>query len=116
MPVVLPALALISGSKLTTELRCLHACHGTATLKLIAVGATLTHVTFRLNNAGKATLDLPLSSAGRAKLARYKQLAVQLTVVVTVGSSRPGTYVSTLELTRKLPPTNGGTPLGKARQ
>jgi hypothetical protein len=105
MPLVLPALALISGNQLTTQLRCLHACHGTATLKLIGSGAALTHVTFKLTSTSTTTLHLALNSGGRAKLARYKQLAVQLTVVVTVGSGRPSTYVSVLELTRKLPPT-----------
>jgi hypothetical protein len=105
MPIVLPALALISGTELTTDLRCAARCHGTASLRLPGVtrGSPLAQLSFKLTSSSTATLHLTLSSAARTKLAHLKQLAVQLTVVVTVGSGRPNTFTSSLELTRTLP-------------
>jgi hypothetical protein len=105
MPITLPALGLLSGNQVTTQLRCHTSCHGTATLHLAGSSATLAQINFKISGSSIATLRLTLSSAARAKLARYKVLAVQLTVVVTVGSSRPSTFASSLELTRKLPPS-----------
>jgi hypothetical protein len=46
---------------------------------------------------------MTLKPSALASLARTQRLAVQLTVVVSVGRGRPSTFVSTLELTRKLP-------------
>ena len=117
MPILLPALALISGSQLTTELRCHARCHGTASLRLPGVtsGSPLAQLNFKLTNSSTATLHLTLSSAARAKLARYKQLAVQLTVVVTIGSGRPSKFTSSLELTRTLP-GSGSKSTSKARR
>jgi hypothetical protein len=105
MPIMLPALALVSGKQVTTEVRCHASCHGTASLHLSGSSTTLAHVNFKVTGSSIATLHLTLSSAGSAKLAAVKQLTVQLTVVVTVGSGRPTTFTSSLELTHKLPAT-----------
>ncbi|HXR29016.1 MAG TPA: hypothetical protein VN772_05500, partial [Solirubrobacteraceae bacterium] len=105
MPILLPAVALIKGNQLTTELRCRTTCRGTASLRLTGAtsGSPLAQLKFKLTNSSTATLHLTLSSVARAKLARYKQLAVALTVSVTIGSGRPTTFTSSLELTRTLP-------------
>jgi hypothetical protein len=103
MPITLPALGLLSASQITTELRCHTSCHGTATLHLAGSSSTLAKVNFKIKGSSVATLRLTLSAAARARLAKVKTLAVQLTIAVTVGSGRPSTFSSPLELTRKLP-------------
>jgi hypothetical protein len=103
MPITLPALGLLTASQITTVLRCHTSCHGTATLHLAGSSSTLARVIFKIKGSSIATLHLTLSAASRSRLAKVKTLAVQLTIAVTVGSGRPATFSSSLELTRKLP-------------
>jgi hypothetical protein len=106
---VLPAVALLSGHQITTELRCHASCHGTASVHLLPAssakppGALLTALTFKLHGSAVSTVHMTLRPSALALLAKTQRLAVQLTVVVSVGQGRPSTFVSTLELTRKLP-------------
>jgi hypothetical protein len=82
---------------------------------MMPAGMTLGRVTFRISGTSTTALHLTLSSAAHAKLARYKQIAVQLSVIATIGSARQSTYTSTLELTRKLPTLASTPPSGKTK-
>jgi hypothetical protein len=106
VPVVLPAVALLRGSLITTELRCRSTCHGTATLRLGS--ATLAKLSFKLSGRTLGTLHMTLSASARSRLARVTHTTAQLKVLVSLGSARPSTYANTVELTRTLR-SPGGT-------
>jgi hypothetical protein len=109
-PIIVPAVALLKGHQITTEFQCHTACHGTASLHFIptsstkSAGAALSQLSFSLHGKGVTTVHMTLKPSALASLAHSQRLAVQLTIVVSVGGSRPSTFVSSLELTRKLPP------------
>jgi hypothetical protein len=109
LPIVLPALGLLSGHQITAKLKCRAGCHGTATLRLMAIGSAksggtlLAQLAFRLNGGVLSAVHLTLKPSGVGALAAVQRLAVQLTTVVVAGG-KSNTFVSTLELTRKLPP------------
>ncbi len=110
VPIGLPAVALLKGSQITTELQCASSCHGTASLRFASTsaakptGALISQVKFQLGGGAAGTLHMTVGSGARSTLSATQRMAVQLTVVVTVGHGRSGTYLNTVELTRKLPP------------
>ncbi|MGA3361096.1 MAG: hypothetical protein ABSD82_03595 [Solirubrobacteraceae bacterium] len=108
LPIVLPALGLLSGHQITATLKCRAVCHGTATVRLMRTGSAksgtlLAQLAFRLNGGVLSAVHLTLKPGGVGALAAVQRLAVQLTTVVAAGG-KSNTFVSVLELTRKLPP------------
>ncbi|MGH2849583.1 MAG: hypothetical protein ACRDLP_03105, partial [Solirubrobacteraceae bacterium] len=121
IPVVLPAIGLVQGTVVVTQIECSLACHGTGTLRLLkpatkrpggktTKGAKATTPKpigafgFRTSGKGMATLRITLGPVARIQLAHKKSLLVQLTVVASVGAKNgTRTYISTLALTHRQP-------------
>jgi hypothetical protein len=109
LPIILPAVALLSGHQITAVLRCHASCHGTASVHLLPAssgkpaGALLSQLSFSLHGSSVNTVHMTLKPAALAALAAKQTLAVQLTVIVSVGQGRSTTFVSALELSRTLP-------------
>ena len=112
LPIVLPGVGLLSGSRVIAELQCHVACQGTGSIRFITKTTKkaskpprtpLAQVTFRLSRTAVTTVRMTISKGGQAALARYKSLAVRLMVVLTAGGAKPRTLYSTLELTRTNP-------------
>jgi hypothetical protein len=106
---VLPALGLLSGHQVAAKLECRASCHGTITLRLTgkggakANGALISQLAFTLHRGVVSSVHLTLKPSGLAAIAGAQRLAVALTTVVVAGG-KSNTFVSSLELTRKLPP------------
>ncbi len=111
LPIVVPAVALLSGRHINAQFQCHAACHGTVSLHFMAsgsaksAGALLAKLSFSLRNKAISTLVINPTASVLAKLAHAQTLAVQLTVTVAAGHGQATTIVSPLELTRKLPKT-----------
>jgi hypothetical protein len=109
LPIILPAVALLSGHQITAVLRCHASCHGTAAVHLLPAssskpaGALLSQLTFTLHGSAVSTVHMTLARSALATLAAKQSLTVQLTVIVTVGQGHPTTFVSALELSRTIP-------------
>jgi hypothetical protein len=120
LPIVIPAVALLSGHHINAQFQCHSACHGTVSLHFMATGsakstgALLAKLSFTLRKKAVSTLVINPAAGALAKLAHSQALMVQLTVTVAAGHAQATTIVSPLELTRKLPATAHKTKSARA--
>jgi hypothetical protein len=96
--------ALIAGNKLTMEIACTTACHGSGSLRSSAGSHTLlAKFGFTLAAKGVKQVTATLTAKGRKLLAGKKRLIVQATIALSAGKGRPVTFVSAVEMTREEP-------------
>jgi hypothetical protein len=108
VPVVLPALGVLTTSQVTLPLECTVRCKGSGTLELLTAsgGASTVLAHFKFNLGAKAitSLSVTLSRAAQKRFAHKKTVTIGFAVTLK-GPSVHGSYASTVTITRGKPPT-----------
>jgi hypothetical protein len=120
IPLLLPALAVLSGNQVTVPILCTESCSGTGTLSLMAAGKAsagkrataratktpglLARFSFHAKAKGTDNVRITLSSKARAALGHKYPVTVELFVKVTVGRSHQS-YTTTMDIARGKAPT-----------
>ena len=103
--------ALVVAGHAETQVKCLAACSGTASIiydPATAAGAKATSTMlgssrFKLARPGQVAVTVKLNAAGRRLVSHRKLVQARLSIALRMAKGKVKTYVSTIELTHTTP-------------